>query len=98
MHAGADGAVVSILRSMMIFRMMAVGGDDWTSPFGAVATVYEDPFGDASRSDYFDESCYLSNDRKGDQLVHPYFLKKAYGLGERIAYVAVAWKNSSYVR
>ncbi|KAL9190693.1 hypothetical protein ACHAXT_000399 [Thalassiosira profunda] len=66
MHAGADGTTMSILRSMMIFRMMAVGGDDWTSPFGAVATVYEDPFGDASRSDYFDESCYLSNDRKGD--------------------------------
>lgn len=40
-HAGADGTIMSILRSMMVFQMMAVGGDSWTSPFGAVATMYE---------------------------------------------------------
>jgi hypothetical protein len=36
--------------------------------------------------------------RKADHPVHPYFLRKAYGLGERIANTTVAWKNSSYVR
>ena len=41
LHAGADGTIMSILRSMMVFQMMAVGGDSWTSPFGAVATMYE---------------------------------------------------------
>ncbi|KAL7551280.1 hypothetical protein ACHAWF_014467 [Thalassiosira exigua] len=99
-HAGADGTVMSILRSMMVFQMMAVGGDSWTSPFGAVATMYEDPFGDTQRTDYFDDSCYFTQEggRAGDHLVHPYFLRKAYGLGERIANVTVAWKNSSYVR
>ncbi|KAL3769112.1 hypothetical protein ACHAW5_008931 [Stephanodiscus triporus] len=40
-HAGADGTIMSILRSMMVFQMIAVGGDSWTSPFGAVATIYE---------------------------------------------------------
>lgn len=53
-HAGADGAIMSILRSMMVFQMIAVGGDSWTSP-------------------------------------------KAYALGERIANITTAWKNSSYV-
>jgi len=99
-HAGADGTIMSILRSMMVFQMMAVGGDSWTSPFGAVATMYEDPFGDMKRTGYFDDSCYFTEDngRNGDHLVHPYFLRKAYGLGERVANVTVAWKNSSYVR
>mmetsp|Transcript_30429 Transcript_30429/g.63622 ORF Transcript_30429/g.63622 Transcript_30429/m.63622 type:complete len:612 (-) Transcript_30429:291-2126(-) len=99
-HAGADGTIMSILRSMMVFQMMAVGGDSWTSPFGAVATVWEDPFGDTQRTEYFDSACYYAqaNGRQGDHLVHPYFLRKAYGLGERIANVSMAWKNSSYVR
>ena len=132
-HAGADGTIMSILRSMMVFQMMAVGGDSWTSPFGAVATTYEvsvyfpcyhlqlvgmwsvdtspgphfhyflivqDPFGDTQRTEYFDESCYFTqaNGRNRDHLVHPYFLRKAHGLGERGANVTVAWKNSSYVK
>ena len=40
-NAGADGSIMSILRSMMAFQMMIVGGDSWTSPFGAAATMYE---------------------------------------------------------
>ena len=100
MHAGADGTIMSILRSMMVFQMMIVGGDTWTSPFGAVATMYEDPFGDVQRTDLFSDSCYFTEKqgRQGSHLVHPYFLQKAYGLGERITNVTVAWKNSSYVR
>lgn len=99
-HAGADGTIMSILRSMMVFQMMAVGGDSWTSPFGVAATMYEDPFGDYQRVDDFNSSCYFTEKqgRRGDHLVHPYFLKKANGLGERITNVTVAWKNSSYVR
>ncbi|KAL7470061.1 hypothetical protein ACHAXS_010316 [Conticribra weissflogii] len=100
LHAGADGTIMSILRSMMVFQMMAVGGDSWTSPFGVAATMHEDPFGDVQRSGYFNKSCYFTEQqgRQGDHLVHPYFLSKARGLGERIANVTVAWKNSSYVR
>jgi hypothetical protein len=110
---------------MMVFQMIAVGGDSWTSPFGAVATMYEvslcitccrdvlaaalssislllscyhqDPFGDTQKTDDFASSCYVMN-RNADHPVHPYFLRKAYGLGERITNVTVAWKNSSYVR
>lgn len=100
LHAGADGTIMSILRSMMVFQMMAVGGDSWTSPFGVAATMYEDPFGDVQRSEFFNKSCYFTEQqgRQGEHLVHPYFLSKARGLGERIANVTVAWKNSSYVR
>ena len=82
---------------MMVFQMIAVGGDSWVTPFGAVATMYEDPFGDQQQTDDFDSSCYVTN-RKSDHPVHPYFLRKASGLGERIANATVAWKNSSYVR
>ena len=99
-HAGADGTIMSILRSMMVFQMMAVGGDSWTSPFGAVATMYEDPFGDEQRTGAFNRSCYYTEGqgRSLNHPVHPYFLRKAYGLGERITNVTVAWKNSSYIR
>jgi hypothetical protein len=59
--------------------------------------AHQDPFGDTQKTDDFASSCYVMN-RKADHPVHPYFLRKAYGLGERIANVTVAWKNSSYVR
>eukprot|EP00566_Odontella_aurita_P011915 CAMPEP_0113547616 /NCGR_PEP_ID=MMETSP0015_2-20120614/12454_1 /TAXON_ID=2838 /ORGANISM="Odontella" /LENGTH=390 /DNA_ID=CAMNT_0000448189 /DNA_START=77 /DNA_END=1249 /DNA_ORIENTATION=+ /assembly_acc=CAM_ASM_000160 len=90
MHSGAEGTLMSLMRSMMVFRMMTVGGDTWDSPFGAAATVYEDPFGDTRRSYDFSSKCYQT-----DSLVHPHFLRKAWDLGERVANVTFALKNSS---
>ncbi len=42
--AGEELAQVNLLHSMLIFGMIMVGGDDWTSPFGASAITNEGIF------------------------------------------------------
>jgi len=42
--AGEEIVLTNILKSMLIFGMIVVGGDDWTSAFGASAIVSEQPF------------------------------------------------------
>ena len=86
--AGEEGTLQRLLQSMLIFRMIAVGGNDWTSAFGASAITYEAPFtshhGDKEGELDFPSVCY---ERPGE-LVHAMFLSKAYGLGVRVATVA----------
>ena len=89
-HSGAEGSLMSLLRSMMVFRMVTVGGDSWDSPFGAAATMHEDPFGDSRRSQDFSNKCYQTN-----SLIHPHFLRKAWNLGERVANLTFALANST---
>jgi NAD(P)H dehydrogenase (quinone) len=87
--AGEEGTLQRLLQSMLIFRMIAVGGNDWTSAFGASAITHEAPFtshknGDGQGKQDFPNVCY---ERPGE-LVHAMFLTKAYGLGVRVATVA----------
>ncbi len=42
--AGEEVTQLNILHSMMIFGMIIVGGEHWTSPFGASAVKGEKPF------------------------------------------------------
>jgi NAD(P)H dehydrogenase (quinone) len=42
--AGEELAQVNLLHSMLIFGMVVVGGDDWTSAFGASAITNESVF------------------------------------------------------
>jgi NAD(P)H dehydrogenase (quinone) len=42
--AGEELAQMNVLHSMLIFGMIVVGGDDWTSPFGASAITNEGVF------------------------------------------------------
>ena len=42
--AGEEIVLMNILKSMLIFGMIVVGGDDWQSSFGASAIVSETPF------------------------------------------------------
>jgi NAD(P)H dehydrogenase (quinone) len=42
--AGEELAQVNILQSMLVFGMIIVGGDDWTSAFGASAITNEGVF------------------------------------------------------
>ena len=42
--AGEELVQVSILHSMLVFGMIIVGGEQWTSAFGASAVTSEDPF------------------------------------------------------
>ena len=44
MSAGEEFAQVNILHSMLVFGMIVVGGDDWTSAFGASAITNEGVF------------------------------------------------------
>lgn len=44
MSAGEELSTVNLLHSMMIFGMITVGGDSWTSAFGASAVTSEPPF------------------------------------------------------
>lgn len=43
--AGEEATQLSILRSMLTFGMIVVGGPDWRQAFGASAVVAEKPFG-----------------------------------------------------
>jgi|GEM_PF-6820491 len=42
--AGEEGAMHALHRPMLIYGMIVVGGDSWTSAFGASAVVDEAPF------------------------------------------------------
>jgi NAD(P)H dehydrogenase (quinone) len=44
MSAGEELTMVNMLHSMMVFGMITVGGDTWTSAFGASAITAEPPF------------------------------------------------------
>jgi NAD(P)H dehydrogenase (quinone) len=56
-----------------MYRMIVVGGSDWQSAFGASAVTDEEPFDTTPKK----------------QGVNPYFLKKAKGLGTRVAEVVI---------
>lgn len=76
--AGEELAQMNILHSMLLSGMVVVGGGDWTSAFGASAITFEQPFGQPQK-----------NGVVADQ-----FLKKAEGLGKRVAELVVQWKRS----
>lgn len=86
--SGEELTMVNLLHSMMIFRMIIVGGERWTSAFGASAVVSEGPFEPLAQvepgTNGFPSLCYPT-DPDG---VHEMFKDKAVGLGERVASLA----------
>lgn len=75
--AGEELVQLNILRSMMIFGMIVVGGAEWTSPFGASAITAEAPFDSLAAG----------------KLVAKQFLQKGEGLGKRVAELALRMKQ-----
>lgn len=71
--AGEELVILNILHTMLMYRMIVVGGNDWKSAFGASAVTEEKPFDTGPQ-------------KKG---VNPYFLKKAKGLGKRVAEIVI---------
>jgi NAD(P)H dehydrogenase (quinone) len=67
--AGEESVMLSILRSMLIYNMIIVGGPDWQSAFGASAIVDEAPFDQIGKETKVSEQ----------------FLEKGRALGERVA-------------
>jgi NAD(P)H dehydrogenase (quinone) len=78
--AGEELTQMNILHSMLLYGMVVVGGEDWTSAFGASAITAEQPFGEAQKG----------------AVVADQFLKKAAGLGKRVAELAVRLKRGHY--
>jgi NAD(P)H dehydrogenase (quinone) len=76
--AGEELAQLNILHSMMVFGMIVVGGEDWTSAFGASAITDEKPFDQMT---------------KGKDVAEE-FLKKGEALGRRVAELTVRWKQA----
>ncbi|MBI3800994.1 MAG: flavodoxin family protein [Deltaproteobacteria bacterium] len=70
--AGEEAVQLSILRSMLIFGMIVVGGPEWTSAFGASAVTDEAPFAAVSENGHVAEQ----------------FLEKGRKLGQRVAELA----------
>lgn len=98
MSAGEELTMVNLLHSLMIFRMIVVGGERWTSAFGASAIIGEGPFEPAERTSPgqrdFPPICYPTD----PDAIHDMFKEKAVGLGERAATIASqlrrAWTES----
>ena len=76
--AGEELTQMNILHSMLLFGMVVVGGGDWTSAFGASAITLEKPFGETQKG----------------VVVADQFLKKAEGLGKRVAELVIRWKRN----
>jgi len=89
MSAGEETTLMGLLRSMLTFNMIVIGGDSWTAPFGASAVLDEPPFGifenDANDDNIFNfkKECYELKNSDG-VYIHPMFLEKAFGQGKRI--------------
>jgi multimeric flavodoxin WrbA len=88
LSAGEELTIVNLLHSMLVFRMVIVGGERWTSAFGASAIVSEGPFQSKpearSPHERFPSNCYASSPDD----VHAMFTDKAEGLGRRVASIA----------
>lgn len=86
--AGEELTMVNLLHSLLIFRLVVVGGEHWTSAFGASAVVGEGPFEPLAKTRPGDQDfpavCYPTD----PGAVHALFRDKAVGLGERVASVA----------
>ncbi|TDH70395.1 hypothetical protein CCR75_000356 [Bremia lactucae] len=89
--AGEELTMVNLLHSLMIFRMIIVGGEHWTSAFGASAIVGEGPFRPATlKSQDFPSVCYPTD----PDSIHNLFKDKAIGLGERVASIATQLRRA----
>lgn len=88
LSAGEELTMVNLLHSLMIFRLVVVGGEHWTSAFGASAVVGEGPFEPLAKirpeDRDFPSICYPTD----PNAVAAMFRSKAVGLGERVASVA----------
>ncbi|GMF43062.1 unnamed protein product [Phytophthora fragariaefolia] len=94
LSAGEELTMVNLLHSLMIFRMIIVGGERWTSAFGASAIVGEGPFQPAGQNTHdFPPICYPTD----PDAIHDMFRDKAIGLGERVASIASQLKRAQAI-
>jgi len=70
--AGEEAVQLAILRAMLVYGMIVIGGPSWSEAFGASAVTGEPPFTDTAASAFVDSV----------------FLEKGSRLGARVAEVA----------
>ena len=75
--AGEESVQLAILRAMLVYNMIVVGGSEWTEPFGASAVTAELPFADTAATASIDRI----------------FVAKGSKLGARVAEVAKRFKS-----
>ena len=80
MSAGEEAVQLSILRALLVYNMILVGGPSWTQAFGASAVTGEAPFQDTAR----------------EASIDPAFLTKGFNLGVRVAEVAKRLASPSH--
>ncbi|KAI9915969.1 hypothetical protein PsorP6_007710 [Peronosclerospora sorghi] len=92
--AGEELTMVNLLHTLMIFRMIIVGGEHWTSAFGASAIVGEGPYKPVDRNGPekldFPPICYPTD----PDSIQKMFKDKAIGLGERAASIATQLRRA----
>jgi NAD(P)H dehydrogenase (quinone) len=76
--AGEETVQLAILRAMLIYNMIVVGGPTWTEAFGASAVTIEPPFGDTAAPASIDSM----------------FVAKGSKLGARVAEVAILLRGN----
>ncbi|OQR98257.1 hypothetical protein ACHHYP_08916 [Achlya hypogyna] len=93
LSSGEEIVMLNLLHSLMIFKFIVVGGDAWTSAFGASAVIGEGPFHEGTEATSrlpgaWPAECYRRHDE-----IPAYFLRKAFGLGQRVASVAAKLRH-----
>ncbi|EQC35000.1 hypothetical protein SDRG_07242 [Saprolegnia diclina VS20] len=88
MSSGEELVLLNLLHSLMIFKFVVVGGDAWTSAFGASAIMGEGPFHLGTNNSSNQPGAWPSICYRHDNHIPAYFLLKAHGLGQRVATVA----------
>lgn len=63
--AGEETVQLAILRAMMVYNMIIVGGPDWTEPFGASAVTMEPPFADTAATASIDSIFVVKGSKLG---------------------------------
>ena len=66
--AGEETVQLAILRAMLVYNMILVGGPTWTDAFGASAVTGEPPFADAAATAAIDSIFVAKGSRLGTRV------------------------------
>ncbi len=77
--AGEETAQLAILRAMLVYNMIVVGGATWTEAFGASAVTGEPPFADTAATASIDSIFVVKGSRLGARVAEVARLLKGCG-------------------
>jgi len=77
--AGEETVQLAILRAMLVYNMIVVGGPTWTEAFGASAVTVEPPFADTAATASIDSIFVAKGSRLGARVAEVANLLKGRG-------------------